>query len=893
VSGTRQALLFATSSYDYEDQFQPLAAPMTDAEVLRSVLSDQSLGRFDVQIVGDATASDTREKLEKVLADCQGDDFVLVHFACHGFKAAASGELYLAARDTTRQRPETTGIAANTLLRMMRDSRARNIVLILDCCYSGAFSRGAFPRGSDDVDLEQLLADTGLKESSGRAVITASSSTQQAFEVPGLAPGIKTSVFTQALVKGIRTGDADTDKNNRITLSELYHYVLREVRTARGDQTPSISLYDVQGDPVIAWTPQKYGSFIDRMINLPTPDILDRPRARPPGAPASGELVDSAQAMPDPMPFLRDAARLVRTAAGNPLGKVGVMAVAAVMAVQWGELDQARRWLQETMWLQPTISDPAERAVAQAAWAWALGECGDREAADDQANRARGTLSRMATDDEQATPALARLLLGWVTCRSGSEDSDARLIDAMAEAAESLSDPGSRSLCLVGLAWMCYLTGSVERSRIVRLLEQAADTRDGEGDSDRIVSLLLGAWVAGQVSEHEKARELLTEVQRYASRVEIPAFRCMLLSIAAVVAARVGDPALAGQLRRAASGVRGVKGLRGRSIAAALRMYDAASGLESKDDRRWPLALLARRWAAVEKALLHKNVKMALEMMQTPALLARAWAAAAGSDRPSAARMIARAANRIRASMDGGSRLLMLGIVAFVAFTVGDSYQVTELLNESDRLAEEAALMQRSHLYQELPSIWLRAQRGSGPAVAAVFAAAVAGAVSTASKDPEKNFDSDYLTFCAGVAWLAIWTGGRDQAVELLTVIEDATARLGDDVIGNITVLAVAAWGAAQAGDRERALRLAERLAKLASGEDGAADLADDDGLLWRGVGLIAAAWIVGAGERPPYAELVRLLRVILPAGPESDSLTTLRDSWAALFERVVLGRSS
>jgi hypothetical protein len=892
VSGTRQALLFATSRYDHDDQFQPLEAPESDAEVLRSVLSDQSLGRFDVQIVGNATASDTRKKLEKVLADCQGDDFVLVHFACHGFKAAASGELYLAARDTTRQMPEETGIAAATLLRMMRDSRARSIVLILDCCYSGAFSRTAFPRGSDDVDLEQLLADTGLKDSCGRAVITASSSTQQAFEVPGLARGIMTSVFTQALVKGIRTGDADSNGDSKITLSELYQYVLREVRTARGDQTPSISLYDMQGDPVIAWSPQKFGAFIDRIISLPTPAGLDKLRTRPPGAPAPVELADPARAMSDPMPFLRDAARLVRTAAGNPLGKVGVMAVAAVMAVQWGELDQACRWLQETMWLEPTISDPAERAVAQAAWAWALGECGDREAADDQANRARGTISRMATDDERATPALARLLVEWVTCRSGSKDSDAGLIDAMAEAAESLSDPGSRSLCLVGLAWTWYLMGGVERSRIVRLLEQAADARDGGGNPDRIVSLLLGAWVAGQVSEHKKARELLTEVQQYASRVEIPAFRCMLLSIAAVVAAQVGDPALAGQLRSAASGVRGVKGLRGRSIAAVFRMYDAASGLEPKADRKWPLALLAHRWAAAGKSPLYKYIKMTLEMMQTPALLARAWAAAAGGDHTAAARMIARAANRIRASMDGGSRLLMLGIVAFVASTVGDAYHVTKLLDESDELAEEAALMQRSHLYQQLPSVWLRAQRGSGPAVAAVAAAAMAGAVSTVSKDPEKNIDNDYLTFGAGIAWLAIWTGGRDQAVELLTVIEDATARLGDDVIANITVLAVTAWGAAQAGDRERALRLAERLATLAAGEDGAAHPADDDGLLWRGVGLIAAAWIVGAGERPPYAELVRLLRVILPTGPESDSLTTLGNSWAALFERVVLARS-
>ena len=50
-------------------------------------------------------------------------------------------------------------------------------MVILDCCFSGAFARGA--KGDDDLGLGERLVGEGR----GRVVLTASRGTEYSFEV--------------------------------------------------------------------------------------------------------------------------------------------------------------------------------------------------------------------------------------------------------------------------------------------------------------------------------------------------------------------------------------------------------------------------------------------------------------------------------------------------------------------------------------------------------------------------------------------------------------------------------------------------------------------------------------------------------------------------------------
>jgi uncharacterized caspase-like protein len=144
VGGQRIALVVAVDRYQHAGLRQ-LIAPAADAAALAQVLGDPALGGFDVEVLHNATASVICERVEDVLTDRKQADLVLLHFSCHGLKDDA-GELYLAATNTVPTRLASTGVDAALVNRLMRRSRARRVVLLLDCCYGGAFERGAIAR---------------------------------------------------------------------------------------------------------------------------------------------------------------------------------------------------------------------------------------------------------------------------------------------------------------------------------------------------------------------------------------------------------------------------------------------------------------------------------------------------------------------------------------------------------------------------------------------------------------------------------------------------------------------------------------------------------------------------------------------------------------------------
>src|SRR2546423_8570079 len=88
----------------------------------------------------------------------------------------------------------------------------------------------------------------------GRAVITATSAIEYAFEGDHLADLQEPtpSVFTNALVEGLETGDADRDQDGRIGLDELYDYVYGKVREVTPNQTPGKWIFGVEGELHIA-----------------------------------------------------------------------------------------------------------------------------------------------------------------------------------------------------------------------------------------------------------------------------------------------------------------------------------------------------------------------------------------------------------------------------------------------------------------------------------------------------------------------------------------------------------------------------------------------------------------------------------------------------------------
>jgi hypothetical protein len=63
------------------------------------------------------------------------------------------------------------------------------------------------------------------------------------------------SVFTAALVEGLRTGAADTDRDGCVYVDDAYAYVFDQVKAAGVAQTPQRWLYEAEGRILLARNP--------------------------------------------------------------------------------------------------------------------------------------------------------------------------------------------------------------------------------------------------------------------------------------------------------------------------------------------------------------------------------------------------------------------------------------------------------------------------------------------------------------------------------------------------------------------------------------------------------------------------------------------------------------
>jgi len=244
TAGVRSALVVA--SHDYTDpKLRRLRAPARDAEELARVLREPEIGDFEVEVSANEPEHVVRRKLAAFFQGRGLDDLLLLHLSCHGVKDD-DGRLYFATADTELAHLDATAIPSDFVNRQMTRSRSRRIVLLLDCCYSGAFASGLIARAGNRVDLRERF------DGRGRVVLTASSAMEYAFEGDELSGAPTPSVFTSALVRGLETGAADRNRDGWVSVDELYDYAFDEVRKITPSQTPGKWTFDVQGDLYLA-----------------------------------------------------------------------------------------------------------------------------------------------------------------------------------------------------------------------------------------------------------------------------------------------------------------------------------------------------------------------------------------------------------------------------------------------------------------------------------------------------------------------------------------------------------------------------------------------------------------------------------------------------------------
>jgi len=242
---SRVALLIGVGDYD-QTSFKRLRTPPNGVRALENVLSDPKVGHFDrVKPLINPDFTIMQQEIEDLFFHACKTDLILLYFAGHGVKDE-NNKLYLTNRSTVKYESgelrKSTAIKADFVIEVMSNSLARRQVVILDSCFSGAFPDGLLAMDDGSIDVKNQFGGEG------RAILTATSSTQYALE----QEGEELSIYSKYLVEGLKTGAAAPDEKDTIAVLDLHEYIQSKVKAAAPTMKPEYYGFREAGKIVLA-----------------------------------------------------------------------------------------------------------------------------------------------------------------------------------------------------------------------------------------------------------------------------------------------------------------------------------------------------------------------------------------------------------------------------------------------------------------------------------------------------------------------------------------------------------------------------------------------------------------------------------------------------------------
>jgi WD40 repeat protein len=219
----RFALIVGINNYNDTTHFIPLPLAQADSQSLYELLIDPERGGWlpeDVICLADEEA--TRDEIESQLRElclvrAQEEDLVLLYFAGHALIDPATQDGYLALRATHADRP-ATGLHVPTLVdHFLSDSKAGNILTLLDISHAGSGWR----HRKNEPDASLLFGESllDLPKTKGRVILTSGRQGEVSKDQMEQGHGIFMAHLLDAL-----EGAAANPRTGRITLGTLYDY---------------------------------------------------------------------------------------------------------------------------------------------------------------------------------------------------------------------------------------------------------------------------------------------------------------------------------------------------------------------------------------------------------------------------------------------------------------------------------------------------------------------------------------------------------------------------------------------------------------------------------------------------------------------------------------------
>jgi uncharacterized caspase-like protein len=185
-----------------------------------------------VMLINDhAAKSDFEKYLGKWLPNnVEKDSSVFIYYSGHGAPNPKTGEAYLVPYDGDPSFIEETGYPLKRLYAKLDRLQVKEIIVVLDSCFSGAGGRSVLAKGARPLVMN---IDNQVFHSDRIAILTASAGNQISSTYEEKGHGL----FTYFFLKGIKAGNSE--------LGTLYNYLKPQVENVarkkyNNEQTPQL-----------------------------------------------------------------------------------------------------------------------------------------------------------------------------------------------------------------------------------------------------------------------------------------------------------------------------------------------------------------------------------------------------------------------------------------------------------------------------------------------------------------------------------------------------------------------------------------------------------------------------------------------------------------------------
>ncbi|MBM4134593.1 MAG: peptidase C14 [Nitrospira sp.] len=212
-----------------------------DAQTMKDYLT-RTMGFSDENVALLVNENATRTDIEKYVEHwlpnrVEKDSTVFIYYSGHGAPNAKTGDAYLVPYDGDPAFVDATGYPLKRLYDNLGKLPAKEVVVLLDSCFSGAGGRSVIAKGMRPMVLS---VENPVLAGGKTLVLAASKGDQVSSTYDQKGHGLLTYFF----LKGLR-GDADANKDGSVDLAEVYDYLKPQVeRTARreynNDQQPQL-----------------------------------------------------------------------------------------------------------------------------------------------------------------------------------------------------------------------------------------------------------------------------------------------------------------------------------------------------------------------------------------------------------------------------------------------------------------------------------------------------------------------------------------------------------------------------------------------------------------------------------------------------------------------------